>query len=283
MGAQMDDEEIRNWILLGGFSVVFTIALAFLALGPGLDWALGKAVDRLPLNAEEKLGGKLFDALVKAQANDDPALAAVLKRCAKPLAEPGEERKYQVLVVEDAQVNAFALPGGSLVLHRGLLDKLQDESELFGVLGHEAGHVRKRHFLKRLARAAGLGVGFAILLGDTSGILAVLADGSQELLLKGYGRAEETAADDIGLATLKRLKLDPHGMPRLMLRLQEAEGKDGVTVPELLSSHPATLKRRVRLEERLKGVPARAEARILSAEDWAVLKRKGKPAKDRNE
>lgn len=269
----MDKEEIRNWLLFGGLSVAFTIGAVIAAFGPGMDWALGKAVDKLPLSMEEKLGGKLLDAIYKTQASDDPELKAVLKKAAKPLAEDGEERHYQVLVMEDPQVNAFALPGGTLVLNRGLLDKLQDESELYAVLGHEAGHVRQRHFLKRLARAAGLGVGFAILLGDTSGLLAVLADGSQELLLKGYGRKEEERADDAGLATLKRLKLDPHGVLRLMERLQESEGS-GLTVPELLSTHPATQKRMARLKKALEGVPVGAKSARLSAADWAVLKKK---------
>lgn len=272
----MEKDEIRNWMLFGGVSLLFTVFVIYLLLGPGLGYAMDAAVERLPLDTEAKIGGKLLETMVTAQVETPAALKPVLAHCAKALPLDGEGRSYKILVMEDAEVNAFALPGGTLVIHRGLLDKLQDESELFGVLGHEAGHVQQRHFLKQVARTAGLGLGLSLLIGHNSGLISVLADGGRELLLKGYGRKEETAADDAGLALLKRLGLDPWGMPRLMQRLQEAEGP-GLTLPELLSTHPATPKRRERLEGLLKGVPAKAAKHYLSADEWAALKRKNAP------
>jgi beta-barrel assembly-enhancing protease len=277
----MDKDEVRNWVLFGGLSIAFTLACVGLLLGPGLRLAVDKAVDRLPPKLEDELGAKLLGQLFEKQASKDPALKAVLQACAEKLPLEGEQRKYTVLLIEDKTLNAFALPGGHLILHRGLLDSLQDQSELFFVLGHEAGHVQGRHFLKRLAHSAGIGLALAVLLGDPSGMAAVLAEGGQELLQRGYGRKEEEASDDAGLATLRRLGLDPLGASRAMQRLMDAGGSSAV--PEFLSTHPDTAKRKARLEAAAGSGSAALGGAVLSDEQWSILKRAPKGAGTKEE
>jgi len=269
-------DEIRNWIIYGSISLLLTIGTVVLALGPGLNLVMQRAVQRLPLSIENDLGGRLLGHLVRADANQDPELKVILQKCAGALREPGEEREYEVLLVENPEVNAFALPGGHLVLYRGLVDKLQDQHELMSVLGHEAGHVRHRHFLQRLARAASIGAVFTLLAGDTTGLVAVMFDSGKELLQKGYSRTEEQVADDEGLKTLQRLGLDTHGADRAMQRLIDAGG--GNLLPEVLSTHPDTESRRQRLMLAAQALPQGTKV-LLTPAEWTRLKLHDSPAK----
>lgn len=267
----MNKDELRNWILFGGASVILTIGAIIFALGPGLRWATDTAVDALPLEFESQIGMTAVDSGLVRNALDDPERVAVLERIAKLLNDAGDARKYRITIVRDTVLNAFALPGGQLVLHSGLMAKMRDESELFAVLGHEAGHVKHRHSLKQVARQLGLYAGVSLVLGDAGGVTNVLAGAGRELVNLGHGRREEEEADDEGVATLRRLKLDQDGMVRLLEHLQAAGGV-GNKIPEFISSHPNPANRIARIRAEIKALPpAGARERILTDEEWRVL------------
>jgi predicted Zn-dependent protease len=266
----MDKREVRNWVLFGGFSVLLTVAAIIFALGPGLRWATDTAVDALPIDLETEIGASFGDSSFVRDASRDPAVVAVLARVAAVLPDAADPRTYRIYLVEDTLINAFALPGGTLVLNRGLLDRMDDEAELFAVLGHEAGHVRKRHFLKRIARQLGLAAGVGLVLGDAGGVTSVIAGAGKDLVALGHGRAAEEEADDEGLATLERLRLDPQGMVRLLGHLQQADR--GGRTPEFISTHPSAERRIARVKAALADRPAAPPDRVLTDAEWAILK-----------
>lgn len=267
----MERNEIRNWVIFGGASVIVTVVAVILALGPGLRWATDTAVDALPIELEAEFGMTALDSAYVRGETRDSAVVAVLDRIAKLLPDAGDPREYKVHLVRDTMLNAFALPGGTIVLNSGLVARMNDESELFAVLGHEAGHVRKRHFLKRVARQLGLAAGVALLVGDPSGIAGVIAGASKDLVQLGHGRAAEEEADDEGLATLRRLDLDPNGMVRLLQHLKEADRGPDLT-PEFISTHPSADTRIERVRAAIAAAPARPVQRVLSDAEWALLK-----------
>jgi predicted Zn-dependent protease len=270
----MDKREIRNWVIFGGASITITIAAVIFALGPGLRWATDTAVDALPIEFESEVAGSFLDSGMVRGASKDPEVVAALARIALLLPDAGDPRRYTVHLVEDTLLNAFALPGGTIVINRGMMMRLQDESELFAVLGHEAGHVRKRHFLKRVARQLGLAAGAALLIGDAGGVTSVIAGAGKDLVQLGHGRAAEEEADDEGLATLRRLRLDPQGMVRLLGHLKAADKGVGKT-PEFISTHPSADRRIVRVQDALAALlatPAGPQGRVLTDAEWSALK-----------
>jgi predicted Zn-dependent protease len=139
-------------------------------------------------------------------------------------------------------INAFALPGGQVFITRGLYSKLQDESQLAGVLGHEIGHVIHRHSAQQMAKGqlgqmlvVATGVGASDDRGHGQMAAAAAAMANQMAQLK-YGRGDESQSDSYGLKLMAQAGYDPRGMLAVMEVLKAASG--GNRQPEFLSSHP---------------------------------------------
>lgn len=164
--------------------------------------------------------------------------------------EPGvPELDWEFTLLNDSLINAFALPGGKVYITRGLAEKLDNEAEMAGVLGHEIGHVTARHGNQRISKQIGfnavLGV-TAVAVGTSSSDsslrkygevgLPAMAIGGNVVLLK-YGRDEESEADMLGLRYMSRAGYDPIAQQRVMEVLLEASS-GGARQPEWLSTHP---------------------------------------------
>jgi predicted Zn-dependent protease len=150
---------------------------------------------------------------------------------------------FNFYLVEDPNtINAFALPGGQISITRGLYNRLENEAQLAGVLGHEVGHVIAEHSAQQMAKgqlgqmiatAVGVGASGEDGRGRYAGVAAMMAN--QMLQLK-YTRGDETQADEIGLKYMKEAGYDPAEMVAVMEILKSAAG--GSRQPEILSSHP---------------------------------------------
>lgn len=153
------------------------------------------------------------------------------------------ERKlpYEFHVVNSSVMNAFALPGGPVVITRGLLMKLGSESELAAVLAHELGHINARHHARFLEKQFGLslllGLG-ALFLGDRpyGQLLVQFGQVGAVLLSLKFSRDQEREADRYGLTYLHRSGYDPEGMIRVFELFKSLER--GGRPPEWLSTHP---------------------------------------------
>lgn len=268
----MKPSELRKWILFGGLSVVLTLAGVAALLGPGIRYGLDRAIDALPSDAEERLGFASLDSTLAASALHSPALDAATARAADILNATQPGRPVRIYVLRDTTVNAFATPAGGIFVHTALIELFDDESELFAVLGHELGHVRHRHGLKSVARAAGFAVGLSILLGDGSALVGIGAQLSAELLQRGYGRRAEEEADAEAIKTLAALGQPRDAMLRVLTDL-EAQRRD--EPPEFLSTHPSPATRREKIRTLMKelGEPAKpANASRLTAGQWAAIR-----------
>ena len=187
---------------------------------------------------------------------DDPALQAYVTSVGRRLSDvPGvRPYPYRFLVLDSPELNAFALPGGSVYVTRGMLAALTNEAELAGVLGHEIGHVSNRDGAQQLTKGLGLQV---LTLG-----LAVVSPGGREnagawmqvmgqlstLILLGYSREAELEADAAAINYLHGTGYDPQGVPRVLRRLRQRERLGGVTYPGVLSTHPDSATRIARAE-----------------------------------
>lgn len=145
----------------------------------------------------------------------------------------------QVTVVKDKTVNAFALPGGHIVIYSGIIDAMRTPEELAALLGHEASHVNQRHSLRNMLRTAASGLLVSVLVGDVGGVSAVLLENANTLRNLSYSRGLEKEADHEGMLLLLQNQINPVGMQQLMESL-EREHKDLPGIVSFISTHPLT-------------------------------------------
>ncbi|HEY7820381.1 MAG TPA: M48 family metallopeptidase, partial [Vicinamibacteria bacterium] len=173
---------------------------------------------------------------------------------------PGADYPYQFRVLDVADLNAFALPGGFIYVNRGLLEAVRNEQEFAGVLAHEIGHVALRHGTNQISKnylaQAGLSVLGGLIGGEgtASDILRVVGGAGLPLLFLKFGRSAEEQADTVGAQMMARAGYDPLALASFFDTL-ESQSRGGP--PEFLSSHPNYESRRENIR-REAGLVARA-------------------------
>ncbi|MFE4105135.1 M48 family metalloprotease [Almyronema epifaneia] len=182
-------------------------------------------------------GGLYPDAQLQAYI-DQVGQAVVQQSAASQAPYPFEFHLLQ----DPETVNAFALPGGQIFITAALLSRLQAESQLAGVLGHEVGHVVARHGAEHLARQQ-LGALLVNVVGITvsdtpeqARQAAILAQAINQLVNLRYGREDELESDRLGFQFMVEAGYNPEGIVELMGILNESQG--GASPPEFLSTHP---------------------------------------------
>jgi predicted Zn-dependent protease len=187
----------------------------------------------VPLSVDRKLG-EMADATLFARDCPNPAAKKYVEQLAQPLLDAARPLPFELRfrVVDDSAVNAMALPGGFVVVNRGLLEAAQSGEEVAGVLGHEIQHALLRHGTRRMLREMGGALALSVLFGGSD--LHDYAQVGSRLTGLKYDRAEEREADQRGVALLVRARIDPSGLARFFERLS----KDDLNPPELLSTHP---------------------------------------------
>lgn len=158
---------------------------------------------------------------------------------------------YHFTVVDSPDINAFALPGGYIYIHRGLLAYLSSEAELAAVLGHEVGHVTARHSVQQQSQSTAWGIlGQAVAIGTGVSAAADVTNVLGTAVVRGYGRDMELEADGLGAQYLARSGYDPQAMIEVVKVLKNQEvfvrdqaAKRGQPVPEssyhgVFDSHP---------------------------------------------
>lgn len=250
------------WGVLGVVALLPLLALVLLLTR--VDDAVGWLVKQIPHEQEAKLGDLVL-AQTRAQMRvieSGPAVDAV-RQIGQRLTT-GSAYTYRWLVVDNAELNAFAAPGGVVVVYSGLLQAAKTPEEAAGVIAHEVAHAELRHGLQGMVKALGVRAGAAVLLGDWSG--AALGQAMTGLLEMKFSREAEEAADAEGLRRLIAARINPTGMADFMDTL--AKQSPGAAVPELLSTHPASEGRAVRLREAAK---AHAGPWAPLPLDWATV------------
>ncbi|MCC6139938.1 MAG: M48 family metallopeptidase [Nitrospira sp.] len=237
-----------------------TVAGSILAVALGLwfgaDLLVEMAVSRMPVEWEQKLGEAAYKDFLSHQdvMKEGPAVKAVEEMTQRLVEQiPDNPYKFQVTVVKSDIVNAFALPGGYVVVFTGLMKKADSGEEVAGVLGHELNHVLQRHGLERIVKSMGVMAAVAIIVGDQQGLIGLMRQVGVELLTLKFDRAQETEADLTGLQLVYRAKIDPNGMITFFQKLAE---KDEGRV-EWLSTHPMSSARADRLKAELAALPKR--------------------------
>ena len=167
------------------------------------------------------------------------------------------------MVFDRPEINAFVLPNGKVGAFKGLLDFVQDDDELAGVLGHEVGHVLARHPSERVSQQMAVEVGVNVLQailasGDyaehAGEIAGALGMGAVYGVILPYSRSHELEADRLGVDLAQRAGMDPAGAVRFFERMAQ-EGAGQAQPPEVLSTHPADEPRLAALREAVAALP----------------------------
>ncbi len=200
---------------------------------------------------------------------DDPEVTDYLNELGFKLVavSPDAQQDFEFFGIDDHTVNAFALPGGFVGVHTGLLLTSASESELAAVLGHEIAHVTQKHIARLFAQQqqAGLvslaAMALAILAARSSPDLAQAAiAGAQYASLQtalNFTRDNERDADRVGLQILERSGFDPHAMPAFLERLQRTYRIYETNAPSYARTHPLTYERIADVQNRVDAMPYR--------------------------
>lgn len=200
---------------------------------------------------------------------DDPAgLAALDVMLNRLTATRDMSYAIDLQVFDHPMVNAFAAPGGQVVILQGLIDESHSPEELAGVLAHELAHVESRDATRLALRAAGSAGLLSMLVGDFTGG-ALFAGLGEQLLSAHYTRDAEAAADMFALEMMEAAQIDATGFADFFETLAEHEGHDGHGLPEYFSSHPVTSDRAARAQ--LFALEQTQTRPILSDAQWRDL------------
>ena len=166
-----------------------------------------------------------------------------------------EGRKFTVLFRDMPSVgpNAFALPGGTMVLTDDLVQNFANDNLLAGILGHEIGHVVGDHGLRRLYRSLGAYILVALLAGEPGPLMEDILLEGNALLSLSYSRKQETAADKFGVALSYKAGFDPKGLKSFFEKISETTGD----APQWMSSHPSHGNRIEAIDGFIDALPAR--------------------------
>ena len=221
--------------------------LLLIALFMMRDRILDGVIAKMPTSIDGQIGNLLHTQLLQAGGlvKEGPALEAVRTVGQRLVAHlPTQEFNFRFAVINDPSINAFAAPGGLVVVHTGLLAKATSIDQLVGVLGHEVTHVTRRHSLRQIIYDLGLTTTLRWLLGVPDGVADTIAGAAVNLSGLKFSREQEAEADRGGVELLQKARLPATGLQSFFEELAKDKGK----IPSFLSTHPADAERSATLQ-----------------------------------
>lgn len=257
-----------------GTRVAVGVVVAVVALGVAfvlaLPWLAGLVAMRVPVEWEDRFGAAVVESSVPAakRVTDAAVLAPVEGVVARLAQASPSPYTFRVVVADDPQVNAFAAPGGHIVVNKGLLRFAADGDELAAVLAHEMEHVTRRHVTRVMFQRASLGMLAAMAGGQSPDAIGGGVEMARMLGELSFGRAAEREADEGGLARLRAAGVRETAMATMLDRL--AGETKGAQPPELLSTHPDPKGRAARMRALARDAGAATPAVAPAA--WADMR-----------
>ena len=226
-GLQSGGELKRRLKITGVFLAGF--ALVALVVSMLMGMMVRSLVARVPVEWEQELGDKVM-AEVKEKETfiEDAKLQTNLVQAVAPLlrAVPTNALGFKFYLMDAPLPNAFALPGGHVVVTTSLLALAERPEEVAGVVAHELAHVTLKHGFRKIISSAGPYLLCRLFMRDNSGLLGVLAGGSQLLVSQSFSQEYELEADDVGWQYLVKARIDPRGLPDMLEKAQSGAGAD---------------------------------------------------------
>jgi predicted Zn-dependent protease len=270
------NDELRRrrrvaWLIVPAVAVIVALTLLYTLIVPRMAERVARDI---PLEWEVSLGKAVTESFTtSATTCAEPERMAALNKLVGSLTANGRggRYEYEVTVVDDSLVNAFAAPGGQIVLFMGLIQKVESQDELAGVLAHEVEHVVQQHGVQGVLRALPAQLLASALFGSdgfggSASQMAVTLGGLT------YGRRDELEADHEGMRLLAAAQIEPDGMMTFFRRLsQENEAVESSRIFNYLSTHPNSAERLTALQAQASGFSYEGRP-VLSDGEWAAVR-----------
>jgi predicted Zn-dependent protease len=256
------------------FGRIFDVGRDLTTAAKGMDESEEIAVGR-------EVAGRTLGA---APLVADPELQAYVNRVGRWIAMQTErpDLPWHFGVLDTSSINAFAAPGGYVLVTRGLYEMLETESQLAGVLAHEIGHIVQRHHVKVMQHSALVSAGARASQRDRNLLVNNLIGTGAEVLARGLDKSAEFEADRIGVVLAARAGYSPYGLVEV-LHLLAARSADDATLALLFKTHPAPGERLTQLadvlEPRVAALPTGKEPAIRQVNPNTPPPAAAKPAK----
>lgn len=261
----------RRIFATAGIVASIALMVGVFVLGPPL---LAKPLAKvIPISWEDDIGKQTANLVHRMFASGKTcsgaagmaALDTLVTRLARVT---GTRYRLHLSIADTPIVNALALPGGRIILFRGLIERAGSAEEVTGVLAHELAHVTLRHPTQSLIVSVGWSAMLTALTGGASGSSDAIAQLASELATSAYSRDVESEADAEGVAILEKAGIDSLALIGFFDKIRKLE-EQGLQIPEFFSSHPLT-------ENRIAAIRAAASGRggpAMSEADWAALRK----------
>lgn len=257
------DEWINNHafgLISAGLAILVLALLGlYLLIAPKVSDGLTKTI---PIKWEIELGDKMYSQFMSA--NKENQFKSMQLDSFFKLMNVDSEYPIRMHFFEDTILNAFAVPGGHVVVYKGLINKLTNYESLAGLLAHEYTHIAKKHSLKTILRSASSYLILAAVFGDLTGLAGIILENANSIQNLSYSRKFEHEADQEAVSILLDRKIGLTGMLDLF-KVFLSIGNKGLKVPAFLSTHPVT-------EDRIKYIESRMAKNESETIDHQELK-----------
>lgn len=234
---KLNNLELKSWknIVLATLLLITLLVSLYLYVLPPFAAFLA---DKVPQDIETELGASMLGSFM-AGSEKDEELSSLVNTFAKEI-NFNTTYPIEITVVRKNEINAFALPGGKIVVYDAILKKMKSADELAALLSHEVAHIEYKHSLKSISRTLSGYIFISLIFNDINGITTTLVDNANTLNNLSYSRTLETDADHRALNTLKANNLSQQGMVDLFETLNS---KHDFSYLKFLSTHPLTTDR----------------------------------------
>ncbi len=229
----------------------FLMVICFLLFSQPISFSL-------TVKEEKELGKKVMEQVQRAyQVVDDPFIEKYITELGQKLVLKSNNKlfDFHFMVINDKTYNAFAVPGGYIFIHTGLISVMENEAELAGILSHEIAHVNCRHIAHKIEDSkkisagvlAGLAAGIALGMsgGDPDAVMGLIASSQAagESAMLSFSRNDEREADNRGLVYMTKAGFNPRGLLKILGKIRSKEFLTETEAPVYLRTHPGTRER----------------------------------------
>lgn len=219
----------------------------------GIPWLADRAAQKVSPETEREIGDAMVGGYIESFKKD-----SAKTRLAQEFFEKlnfGGPYKFEITVVREPEMNAFAAPGGRIVVFDSILNMMDRPEELAALFGHEASHVLLRHTTRSVFRELGNSMAVALVFGDFGGVAGLAAEHAQSLSGLAYSRELEIEADENGLKLISAAGVPPSGIVSLLEKMQHNIQKSGISEGKsFFNTHPSTAERINLMQEKVKNL-----------------------------
>jgi len=261
---------IRRMAVLGLMLLLILVPVTYFILIPSFSEIVA---DKIPVSFEKKLSAPYLSMLVPEESicsgdENYKKIEGIFNTLTATI--PESQYEFKLYIVKSEIVNAFALPGGYIVIYSGLLENTNRPEQVAGVLAHEIQHIINRHGTETIVKDYSLGFLISVITSDTQTMETTLGL-AKYLGLMNYSRENEAEADKKGMKMLNEAKIDPYGMVEFFEILNNHTG-DIPDSLEYLSTHPQTKDRIYNLREMSKGMKYKP-VKFYNKKEWEKIKK----------